>query len=199
MIRGDHPRSHVTLWSLDHVSSRSNGKRYVSFSTKPIANKNNRVMDYNNTDFTIWKRGRRPWRWCMKICILRIRRIKENPLRKFCYTGDGREKVNCDVLMKTCNIFSKIMVILDMNGIKVLTIFTVEYHTTFFQFILKDWACIPCFAWVFGLFTLFLHLSSTESGWKTRRMNFFYFVNQFLVCMFGLSHSTHFFNCFFNF
>ena len=138
MIRGDHPRGHVTLWSLDYVSSRSNGKRYISFSTKPIANKNNRVMDYDNTDFTIWKRGRRPWRWCMKICILRIRRIKENPLRKFCYTGDGREKVNCDVLMKTCNIFSKIMVILDMNGIKVLTIFTVEYHTTFFEFVLKD-------------------------------------------------------------
>ena len=139
-------------WSRE---PRSNGKRYVSFSTKPIANKNNRVMDYNNTDFTIWKRGRRPWRWCMKICILRIRRIKENPLRKFCYTGDGREKVNCDVLMKTCNIFSKIMVILDMNGIKVLTIFTVEYHTTFFEFILKDWACIKCFACFFGLFTFF--------------------------------------------
>ena len=154
MIRGDHPRSHVTLWSLDHVSSRSNGK-HVSFSTKPIANKNNRVMDYDNTDFTIWKRERRPWRRCMKICILRMRKIKENPLGKFCCTGDGREKVSWDVLMKTCNIFSKIMLILDMNGIKVLTIFTVEYHTTFFEFILKDWACIQCFAWFFGLFTFF--------------------------------------------
>ena len=51
---------------------------------------------------------------------------------------DGREKVSCDVLMKTCNILSKIMVVLDIYGIKVLTIFTVEYHTTFFEFILKD-------------------------------------------------------------
>ena len=51
---------------------------------------------------------------------------------------DGRKKVSCDVLVKTCNILSKIMVTLDIHGIKVLTIFTVEYHTTFFEFILKD-------------------------------------------------------------
>ena len=68
---------------------------------------------------------------------------------------DGREKVSCDVLMKTCNILSKIMVILDIHGIKLLTIFTLEYHTTFFEFILKDWACIKCFACFFGLFTFF--------------------------------------------
>ena len=68
---------------------------------------------------------------------------------------DGREKVSCDVLMKTCNILSKIMVVSDIYGIKVLTIFTVEYHTTFFEFILKDWACIKCFACFFGLFTFF--------------------------------------------
>ena len=68
---------------------------------------------------------------------------------------DGREKVSCDVLMKTCNILSKIMVILDIHGITVLTIFTAEYHTTFFEFILKDWACIKCFACFFGLITIF--------------------------------------------
>ena len=68
---------------------------------------------------------------------------------------DGREKVSCDVLIKTCNILSKIMVVLDIHGIKVLTIFTVKYHTTFFEFILKDWACIKCFACFFGLFTFF--------------------------------------------
>ena len=68
---------------------------------------------------------------------------------------DRREKVSFDVLMKTCNILSKIMVILDIYGTKVLTIFTVEYRTTFFEFILKDWACIKCFACFFGLFTFF--------------------------------------------
>ena len=51
---------------------------------------------------------------------------------------DGREKESFDVLMKTCNISSIIMAILDIYGIKVLTTFTVEYHTTFFEFILKD-------------------------------------------------------------
>ena len=112
---------------------------------------------------------------------------------------DGREKVSCDVLMKTCNILSKIMVILDIHGINVLTIFTVEYHTFFFEFILKDWACIKCFACFFQFVYFFLHLSSVESGWKNRRMKVFYFVNQFLVCMFDSSHSTCFFNCFFNF
>ena len=50
----------------------------------------------------------------------------------------GSDVVSCDVLIETCNILSKIMVILDIYGIKVLTIFTVEYHTTFFEFILKD-------------------------------------------------------------
>ena len=68
----------------------------------------------------------------------------------------GRGKVSCDVLIETCNILSKIMVILDIYGIKVLTIFTVEYHTTFFEFILKDWACINCFPCFFGLFTFFV-------------------------------------------
>ena len=67
---------------------------------------------------------------------------------------DERKKVSCDVLMKTCNILSKIMVTLDIHGIKVLTIFTVEYHTTFFEFILKDWACVKCCAcFFFGLCT----------------------------------------------
>ena len=51
---------------------------------------------------------------------------------------DGREKVSFDVLMKTCNILSKIMVILDIYGKKVLTVFTVEYYATYFEFILKD-------------------------------------------------------------
>ena len=51
---------------------------------------------------------------------------------------EGREKVSFDVLIKTCNILFKIMVILDIYGIKVLTVFTVEYHTTFLEFILKD-------------------------------------------------------------
>ena len=68
---------------------------------------------------------------------------------------DGREKVSFDVPIKTCNILSKIMVILDIYSIKVLTIFPVKYHTTFFKFILKNWACIKCFAWFFGLFTFF--------------------------------------------
>ena len=51
--------------------------------------------------------------------------------------GDGCEKVRFDVLMKTCNILSKIMVILQIYGMKVLTIFTVEYHTIFFEFTLN--------------------------------------------------------------
>ena len=68
---------------------------------------------------------------------------------------DGRENVSWDVLMKTCDILSKIMVILDIHGIKILKIFTVEYHRTFFEFILKDWASIKCFACFFGLFTFF--------------------------------------------
>ena len=121
------------------------------------------------------------------------------PLLESSVARDGREKVSCDVLMKTCNILSKIMVVLDIYGIKVLTIFTVEYHTTFFEFILKDWACIKCFACLFDFFTFFLHLSSVESGWKSRRIKAFYLVNQFLVCRFDSSHSTCFFNCFFNF
>ena len=112
---------------------------------------------------------------------------------------DGREKVSFDVLMKTCNILSKIMVILDIHGIKVLTIFTVEYRTTFFEFILKDWACIKCFACFFGLFTFFLHLSSVESGWKSMRMKVIYFLNEFLVYMFDSLYYACFFNCFFNF
>ena len=68
---------------------------------------------------------------------------------------DGREKVSSDVLMKTCNMLSKIMVILDIHGKKVLIIFTVEYHTTFSEFILNDWACIECFACFFVFFLLF--------------------------------------------
>ena len=66
----------------------------------------------------------------------------------------GRGKVSCDVLIETCNILSKIIVILDIYGIKVLTIFTVEYHTTFFEFILKDWACIKYFACLFTFFCI---------------------------------------------
>ena len=51
--------------------------------------------------------------------------------------GDGCEKVRFDVLMKTCNILSKIMVISHIHGMKVLTIVTVEYHTIFFEFTLN--------------------------------------------------------------
>lgn len=47
------------------------------------------------------------------------------------------KKVSFDVLTKTFNILSKIKVILDIYGTKELTICTVEYHTTFFEFILK--------------------------------------------------------------
>ena len=68
---------------------------------------------------------------------------------------DGHEKVSCDVIMKTCNIWSKILVILAIYGIKILTIFTVENHTTFSEFIFKDWAFIKCFVCFFGLFTFF--------------------------------------------
>ena len=101
------------------------------------------LADSYYTDFTIWKRGRQYRCRYMKICTLRMRKIKKNPSAKFCCTG---RTWSCDVLMKTCNILFKIMVILDIHGTKVLTIFTVEYHTTFFDFILKDWACIKCFA-----------------------------------------------------
>ena len=51
---------------------------------------------------------------------------------------EGREKVRFEVLMQTCDILSKIMIILDIYGIKVLKTFTVEYYTLFFEFTLKD-------------------------------------------------------------
>ena len=77
------------------------------------------------------------------------------PFCKVLLHGADVKKIRFDILMKTCKILSKIMVILDIYCMKVLTIFTVEYHTTFFEFILKDWACIKCFACFFGLITFF--------------------------------------------
>ena len=109
---------------------------------------------------------------------------------------DGREKVICDVLMKTCNILSKIMVILDIHGIKVFCSW-ISYN--FFRVHFERLSVYQVFCMFFWFVYFFLHLSSVESGWKSRRMKVFYFVNQFLVCMFDLSHSTCFFNCFFNF
>ena len=117
---------------------------------------------------------------------------------------DGSEKVSCDVLMKTCNILSKLMVILDIYGIKVLTISKatliiqlLSYNS--FRVHFERLSVYQVFRMFFWFVYFFLHLSSVESGWKSRRMKVFYFVNQFLVCMFDSSHSTCFFNCFFNF
>ena len=117
---------------------------------------------------------------------------------------DGSEKVSCDVLMKTCNILSKLMVILDIYGIKVLTISKatliiqlLSYNS--FRVHFERLSVYQVFRMFFWFVYIFLHLSSVESGWKSRRMKVFYFVNQFLVCMFDSSHSTCFFNCFFNF
>ena len=81
------------------------------------------------------------------------------------------------------------MVILGIYGIKVLAIFAAEYRTTFFGFILKNWAFV----------LLFLHPSSVESGGKNRRMKIFNFVNEFLVYMFVSLYSMCSFNCLFNF
>ena len=56
------------------------------------------------------------------------------------------------------------MVILDIYGITVLTIFTAEcqlFLTTFFEFILKDQVFCMCF-WLVYIF--FWHLRSAESG-----------------------------------
>ena len=117
---------------------------------------------------------------------------------------DGSEKVSCDVLMKTCNILSKLMVILDIYGIKVLTISKatliiqlLSYNS--FRVHFERLSVYQVFCMFFWFVYFFLHLSSVESGWKSRRMKVFYFVNEFLVCMFDSSHSTYFFNCFFNF
>ena len=117
---------------------------------------------------------------------------------------DGSEKVSCDVLMKTCNILSKLMVILDIYGIKVLTISKatliiqlLSYNS--FRVHFERLSVYQVFRMFFWFVYFFLHLSSVESGWKSRRMKVFYFVNEFLVCMFDSSHSTYFFNCFFNF
>ena len=117
---------------------------------------------------------------------------------------DGSEKVSCDVLMKTCNILSKLMVILDIYGIKMLTISKatliiqlLSYNS--FRVHFERLSVYQVFRMFFWFVYFFLHLSSVESGWKSRRMKVFYFVNQFLVCMFDSSHSTCFFNCFFNF
>ena len=113
---------------------------------------------------------------------------------------DGSEKVSCDVLMKTCNILSKLMVILDIYGIKVLTISKatliiqlLSYNS--FRVHFERLSVYQVFRMFFWFVYFFLHLSSVESGWKSRRMKVFYFVNEFLVCMFDSSHST----CFFNF
>ena len=89
------------------------------------------------------------------------------------------ERRNRHRYMKTYKILSKIIFILDINDIKVLTIFTVEYYT-FFEFILKDWACIKCFSCFLGLFT-FSASNSVESCGKSRRLKVFYFLNEFLV------------------
>ena len=111
---------------------------------------------------------------------------------------DGREKVSFDVLMKTGNILSKIMVILDIYGIKMLTTFSTEYHTIFFGFIWKIESVSSVLHVSF--FYFFLHLSNVEPGWKSRIMKvFFYFVNEFLVYMFVSLYSIRFFNCFFIF
>ena len=108
------------------------------------------------------------------------------------------KKVSFDVLTKTFNILSKIKVILDIYGTKELTICTVEYHTTFFEFILEGWACIKCFL-CFLVCLLFLHPSSVESRWKSRRTKVFHFANEFLVYMFVSLYSIWFSNFFFNF
>ena len=112
---------------------------------------------------------------------------------------DGSEKVSCDVLMKTCNILSKLMVILDIYGIKMLTISKatliiqlLSYNS--FRVHFERLSVYQVFRMFFWFVYFFLHLSSVESGWKSRRMKVFYFVNQFLVCMFDSSHSTCFFN-----
>ena len=117
---------------------------------------------------------------------------------------DGREKVSCDFLMKTCNILSKLMVILDIYGIKVLTISKatliiqlLSYNS--FRVHFERLSVYQVFCMFFWFVYFFLHLSSVESGWKSRRMKVFYFVNEFLVCMLDSSHSTYFFNSFFNF
>ena len=47
------------------------------------------------------------------------------------------------------------MFILDIYGMKLLPIFTVEHHTTFFEIILGDWACIKYFACFYVLHTFF--------------------------------------------
>ena len=106
------------------------------------------------------------------------------------------QKLTFDVLIKTCDILSKIMVILDICNIKVLTIFAVEYHTLFPS---SFWKRESVYQVLFALFTFFLHANSVHSGWKSRRMKVFYFVIEFLVYKFVSLHSTCFFNNFFNF
>ena len=49
--------------------------------------------------------------------------------------GTEVQKVSVDVLMKTCDMLSKIMVILDSF---IVSIFVVGYYATFFEFSLKD-------------------------------------------------------------
>ena len=73
----------------------------------------------------------------MKICTLCMRKVLEITFAKS-ITRDGREKIRFHVLLKSYKILSKIMFILDIYGMKLLPIFTVEHHTTFFEIILGD-------------------------------------------------------------
>ena len=97
------------------------------------------------------------WKFVHYACAKSRKTIFQGSVKR-----DGREKVSFDVLMKTGNILSKIMVILDIYGIKMLTTFTTEYHTIFFGFILKDWECIKCFACFF--FLLFFASKQCRAG-----------------------------------
>ena len=60
---------------------------------------------------------------------------KVKPFSKVLMLGTDVQKVSVDVLMKTCDMLSKIMVILDSF---IVSIFVVGYYATFLEFSLKD-------------------------------------------------------------
>ena len=158
----------------------------------------NKWFYIHNTDFRTWKRGRQCRRRYMKICTFCMRRIKENPFAKFCCTGRTWKG-------KLWRSYGNLQHFVQNHGYfrylwhKSVYNFYSWISYNFFRVHFERLSVYQVFCMFFWFVYFFLHLSSVESGWKSRRMKVFYFVNEFLVCMFDSSHSTCFFNCFFNF
>ena len=153
---------------------------YTMLIWKHMFKQNN--FKVNNTDLTIEKRGWQRRRRYMKICTLCMHKVRKTLLQSS-VAREWQEKVKFDVLMKTCNILSKIMVVLNIYGMKVLvtTTFKLNIIQLFASLFWKIERVSSVLNVVLVCLLFFASKHCIESGGKSRRMKVFYFADEILL------------------